>query len=90
MDHNHTEHNCSCHIGSVATQSMEELEFSRSLLNAAMGGDENKVLSIINSGKSVNLTDDYGYTALHYASRNGHISIVKLLVSKGAIVDSKV
>lgn len=32
--------------------------------------------------------DKSGYTALHYASRNGHLDMCKLLVGKGANVNA--
>ena len=35
----------------------------------------------------VNKLDDYGYSALHYAARENHISIVRLLLSKGSNPD---
>nr|XP_046255816.1 inversin isoform X2 [Scatophagus argus] len=36
----------------------------------------------------INLADKYGGTALHAASLSGHVSTVKLLLEKGAMVDS--
>ena len=37
----------------------------------------------------VNSKDDDGYTALHYAAKNGHVNIVSLLVEHGARVNTK-
>lgn len=34
--------------------------------------------------KQINLQDDYGYSALHYAARNNHFEIVKFLAQNGA------
>lgn len=36
----------------------------------------------------VNKLDDYGYSALHYAARENHVSVVRLLLSKGGIPDN--
>uniref|UniRef100_A0A8D3BL95 Inversin n=1 Tax=Scophthalmus maximus TaxID=52904 RepID=A0A8D3BL95_SCOMX len=36
----------------------------------------------------INMADKYGGTALHAASLSGHVSTVKLLLEKGAMVDS--
>lgn len=35
----------------------------------------------------VNKLDDYGYSALHYAARENHVSIVRLLLAKGSDPD---
>ena len=35
----------------------------------------------------INKLDDYGYSALHYAARENHISIVRLLLAKGSDPD---
>ncbi|XP_017280620.1 inversin isoform X2 [Kryptolebias marmoratus] len=37
----------------------------------------------------INMADKYGGTALHAASLSGHVSTVKLLLEKGATVDSR-
>uniref|UniRef100_A0A4W5K2Z7 Uncharacterized protein n=1 Tax=Hucho hucho TaxID=62062 RepID=A0A4W5K2Z7_9TELE len=36
----------------------------------------------------INMADKYGGTALHAASLSGHVSTVRLLLERGAIVDS--
>ncbi len=36
----------------------------------------------------VNKLDDYGYSALHYAARENHVSVVRLLLSKGGSPDN--
>src|SRR6056297_2446330 len=39
---------------------------------------------LIQQGAQVNQQDSDGFTALHYAAKDGHLEIVKLLVGKGA------
>lgn len=55
--------------------------------NAAQSNDLPKVLELIMKGVDVNSTDRNGYTALHYASRNGHFELCKLLLSHKADVN---
>lgn len=38
---------------------------------------------------SANLEDKSGYTALHYAARNGHLKVCETLLQHGAAVDAK-
>jgi ankyrin repeat protein len=45
--------------------------------------------SLLTHYYNINLGDDDGNTALHYATRNGHKSAVELLINKGATVDVK-
>ncbi len=58
---------------------------------AAAAGNENKVKNLINSGVSVNQIDIFffNWTPLHHAAYWGEISVVKLLIDKGANVDAK-
>lgn len=58
------------HFGSsVATQSVEELDFQRGLWPAALNGDLNKILKLLESGRLINEKDKMGYSPLHYACR---------------------
>eukprot|EP00911_Craspedida_sp_UC1_P000199 UC1_evm4s153 len=40
-------------------------------------------------GVVVNLQDGRGWTALHWASKEGHLDVIKFLLSKGAELDIK-
>lgn len=42
------------------------------------------VLLLNNSDKVINEVDEYSNTALHHASANGHLRVVKALVEWGA------
>jgi ankyrin repeat protein len=56
--------------------------------DAVLKGDLNKVRAIIESEpNSINTADEGGQTPLHYASGEGHIDIVRFLVSKGVDVN---
>lgn len=58
---------------------------------SAYSGDKDKVMKLIiksrNVRETVNAPDNAGYTALHYASRNGHLDICKLLLKNDAVID---
>lgn len=52
-------------------------------------GDVEQVEQLLAEGIDPNQTDDEGYSALQAAAENDHLSIVKLLVSRGANVAYK-
>lgn len=47
-------------------------------------GDVESVKTLIDAGININQFGDRGYTPLHTACMAGHLSLVELLVSKGA------
>jgi ankyrin repeat protein len=83
-------HGCGCgqHSYAVASvhQSVEELDFTRGLWQAAIDGDVPRLTKLL-SKRSANEVDASGLTALHYASRCGHTEIVRSLLHHGAAVD---
>lgn len=46
------------------------------------------MLHLLNTKFNVNERDKSGYTALHYAARNNHANICKILIDKGADVNA--
>ncbi|XP_053575365.1 ankyrin repeat domain-containing protein 39 [Bombina bombina] len=56
---------------------------------AALDGDLNKVRSLIRKGTDPNQTDNFGYTALHYSSRHGHVPVCRFLLENGADSNSQ-
>ncbi|XP_030838138.1 ankyrin repeat domain-containing protein 39-like [Strongylocentrotus purpuratus] len=66
------------------TQTLDELDWERGIWNAALSGDLAGVQKLLSSGCDVNTVDKSGYTALHYACRNGHRDIVSTLLQHGA------
>ncbi|KAL7058488.1 hypothetical protein AAHC03_017046 [Spirometra sp. Aus1] len=82
--HEHHQHQCACVQSSALAQTLDELGFERGIWNCAVYGDIDKLSSLLNSGTPVNAQDNYGYTALHYAARNGRLEVCKILLEHGA------
>ncbi len=59
------------------------------LIEAARGGDEDEVRSLLEQGASVTARDPSGATALVAAAYGNHIEVARLLVDAGADVDTK-
>ncbi|CAG0893572.1 unnamed protein product [Darwinula stevensoni] len=53
----------------------------------AMEGNEARVRELLEKGHAVNGIDATGYAPLHYAARNGHVSVCRLLLDSGADVN---
>ena len=66
----------------------EELHLPELVYWASLGELAEVEKSLAN-GTDVNSADEEGYSALHAASENGYLDVVKLLVEKGANVDYK-
>ncbi|XP_071435410.1 ankyrin repeat domain-containing protein 39 [Pithys albifrons albifrons] len=83
----------SCCPGRVAVpsvhQSLAEMDFERGLWAAARDGDEPRVLQLLERSGDPAEPDGAGYTALHYASRNGHLAVCRLLLQRGAPCDAR-
>ncbi|XP_035496318.1 ankyrin repeat domain-containing protein 39 [Scophthalmus maximus] len=79
---------CSCCSHPVSSpsvhQTMNEMDFERGIWSAAMDGDLERVESLVQRGTDLNLRDSSGYTALHYASRSGHLAVCTFLLENGA------
>jgi len=90
--HNHShDHSGGC-CKTVPTpsvcQSLDEMDFERGIWQAALDDDEKRIEHLINSQHiHPDLTDAYGYTALHYAARNGNMRAAKCLVKFGAVLN---
>ncbi|XP_038049998.1 ankyrin repeat domain-containing protein 39-like isoform X2 [Patiria miniata] len=79
------DHQCCNHTHqSPATQTLDELDFERGVWSAALNGETQKVRKFLDNGGDPNATDSSGYTALHYASRNGQLEIVRILLQHRA------
>ncbi|KRT85630.1 Ankyrin repeat-containing protein, partial [Oryctes borbonicus] len=80
-----------CQINSTASnvfQTLDELDFERRIWSAAQSGDLHRVADLIEKGENVNVKDAAGYTALHYAARNGHLDICKYLLVRNSDVNA--
>ncbi|XP_063304668.1 ankyrin repeat domain-containing protein 39 isoform X1 [Pelobates fuscus] len=60
------------------------MDFQRGIWAAALDGDTDRVRRFIEKGTDPNQPDRFGYTALHYSSRNGNILVCSLLLDSGA------
>uniref|UniRef100_A0A7S1ERU7 Uncharacterized protein n=1 Tax=Timspurckia oligopyrenoides TaxID=708627 RepID=A0A7S1ERU7_9RHOD len=64
-------------------------DWSNELRECSRYGEYDEVVEALENGADVNSADEYtGNTALHYACANGHMAIVKLLVSRTASVEA--
>lgn len=54
---------------------------------AAQYGDYERVKKLL--GRGVDVVDNAGYTALHYAARAGHTKVCELLINFGASLDAQ-
>lgn len=61
----------------------EEVDYGTELLGASYEGDEGVVKLLLGlEDVNMNLTDEYGRTALSYAAMQGHEAVVRLLVAR--------
>ncbi|KAF9997419.1 hypothetical protein BGZ65_007009 [Modicella reniformis] len=94
VDHDLPGHVCN-HVPTSLSESVDELEFSRSIHAACINNNIARVQAILAKGNSrtgaspASALDSAGYTALHYASRTGNKEICTLLLNVGAEVDAK-
>lgn len=64
-------------------------DINQSLMEAANGGDVEKIKQILAQGADVNFKDSDGWTPLIIASNAGHFDLVRLLLDTGARIDLK-
>ncbi|KAG8574650.1 hypothetical protein GDO81_009261 [Engystomops pustulosus] len=65
-------------------ETVQEMDFQRGIWSAAMDGDLKRVQRFVEKGTDPNLADNFGYTALHYSSRHGHLPVCSFLLKSGA------
>lgn len=81
-----------CRRGAVVLQRNplgRDVQGERKLRQAAVKGEYDEVLKLLESGVNPTRADDKGRTALHFAVTKGNQSIVKLLLDHGADVNQK-
>ncbi|XP_011693692.1 PREDICTED: ankyrin repeat domain-containing protein 39 [Wasmannia auropunctata] len=69
-------------------QTVDEIGFERGIWTAALEGDVDRVNKLLRKGVFVDQPDSAGYTALHYATRGGHIRVCEILLEHGAQVNA--
>ncbi|GFR28256.1 ankyrin repeat domain-containing protein 39 [Trichonephila clavata] len=80
-------HECHGHRGSCrygVEQSLDEVAFEKGIWGTAFDGNIQKLKLILDRGEDPSIPDSSGYTALHYASRNGKELTCKILLGNGA------
>ncbi|XP_035739588.1 ankyrin repeat domain-containing protein 39-like [Vespa mandarinia] len=80
---------CSLSVNLSVSQSLSEIEFERGIWYAAQYNDKDKVERFLKKGISADIEDSAGYTALHYAARNGYYQICEMLLQYGANVNAR-
>uniref|UniRef100_A0A7N4V645 Ankyrin repeat domain 23 n=1 Tax=Sarcophilus harrisii TaxID=9305 RepID=A0A7N4V645_SARHA len=82
---------CCSHQSAVPSvqQTLEEMDFERGIWSAALDGDLGRVKHFIQKETDPSQPDPSGYTALHYASRNGHYAVCQFLLESGAKCDAQ-
>ena len=71
----------------VDNERLVDPRFSPLLILAAWVGIEPLVLAVLDQYPNVNISDDEGTTALWWAAHQGHDSIAKILLARGAKID---
>ena len=64
------------------------MTYEEYLLQSARFGDEEEVKMCIEEQTDLNCKNEQLNTPLHMASANGHLSIIKLLLTAGAVVNA--
>ena len=84
QEHSHGGHDHECCDGRTkwaASQSLDEMDFHKSLSAAAQRNDLLRMEELLRRGSPVDGDDDpSGYAPLHYASRSGHLDACILLL----------
>ncbi|XP_034824025.1 ankyrin repeat domain-containing protein 39-like [Maniola hyperantus] len=96
MDHKDVCNHLNCNATSVnesVRQTLSEMDWERGIWNAAFSGEKDRVQSLISKARNpkdlVSSLDNSGYTALHYAARNGHVDICSVLIENGACINTQ-
>lgn len=82
----HEDGSCCSHHRTLPSvhQSLEEMNFERGIWGAALDGDLERVKTQVRKRGKPSEPDPLGYTALHFASRNGHYEVCRFLLESGA------
>lgn len=91
MEHSHNHK--TCYESGIprynVCQTIDEVSFERGIWTAALDGDVDRVNRLLQKGVLVDAADSAGYTALHYATRGGHVRVCEILLEHGAKVNAR-
>ncbi|ELU15059.1 hypothetical protein CAPTEDRAFT_170225 [Capitella teleta] len=82
-------HVCGHHSAVTSVnQSLDEMDFERGIWSAALSNETDRLQDLLKH-TDPNSLDSSGYSALHYAARNGHLNACVMLLKHGAKVNIK-
>ena len=58
------------------------------LMHAVLQGKDTEVKQLIKSGVDINVQDNNGFSALHFAAQDNQLASLRLLVEAGALIDT--
>ncbi|CAB3233076.1 unnamed protein product [Arctia plantaginis] len=61
---------------------------STAFLRAARAGQIEKIISLLEQGVDINVSNANGLNAIHLASKDGHVEVVRELLERGAAIDA--
>jgi ankyrin repeat protein len=69
--------------------SAQQTPLERQFIDACIDGDHEKVAELLKRGANPNTERSGGLTVLHWASKGGHVKVMRLLIDHGANVNAR-
>lgn len=82
------EEECCHHVTQIGCeQTLDEIEFEKSIFGCAVVGDLTRLKQLVSKRQPTCLNDQdrSGFTCLHYAARNSHVDICKYLLAQAGV-----
>ncbi|XP_031765425.2 ankyrin-2 isoform X3 [Galleria mellonella] len=70
------------------TATPNQADASTAFLRAARAGQIEKIISLLEQGVDINVSNANGLNAIHLASKDGHVDVVRELLDRGAAIDA--
>ncbi|XP_038219061.1 ankyrin-2-like isoform X2 [Zerene cesonia] len=70
------------------TATPNQADASTAFLRAARAGQIDKIISLLEQGVDINVSNANGLNAIHLASKDGHVEVVRELLQRGAAIDA--
>ncbi|XP_050356935.1 ankyrin-2-like isoform X3 [Nymphalis io] len=70
------------------TATPTQADASTAFLRAARAGQIEKIISLLEQGVDINVSNANGLNAIHLASKDGHVEVVRELLERGAAIDA--